>query len=222
MLHTAVFLLAATASCNHDPSVVKLGETTVPKTYYAQFSGTYVATVAITLDASGNVTDAHIYQSTGDARLDDAAIDAAKRSTFSPGETNCAPSGGTFGVQFQFVGQKPGAADQHAACPRDASVVRAVNVQPSYWPPVHGDLRVGVVLTIDPTGKVIDAQIAQSSNTKALDQAAIDSARASTYLPKLIAVPLRRQAGAGQTGPSAFVCKAVTGDYLFRVTYRVP
>lgn len=222
MLTTAAFLFAAASSCNRDPAIVKLADANVPKAYYAQLSGTHVAIVAVTLDANGNVADAHIYQSTGDATLDNAAIDAAKRSTFSAGEVNCAPSGGTFGVQFQFVGEKPGPEGQHTDCPRDARVLKAVVVQPSYWPPHSGDVRVGVLLTIDPAGKLVDAKIVESSYSVTLDQAAIASARASTYEPRTVAVSARRQAGAGQAGAETLVCKAVTGQYLFRVTYRTP
>lgn len=220
MLTGLAFLLAAAGPCNRDPAIVKLADTNVPKAYYAQLSGTRVATVAVTLDASGKVTDAHIYESTGDATLDNAAVDAAKRSTFTAAETGCARSGSTFGVEFQFVGEKPGAAGLD--CPHDATVIKAAVIQPSYWPPIPGDVQVAVLLTIGPTGKLMSAKIAQSSNSMALDEAALASVRASTFAPKTVALPVRRQAGAGQSESDGFVCKPVSGDYLFRITYRRP
>jgi TonB family protein len=216
MLHGLAFLIAA-ASCSRDPAVLKLADPNVPKSYYQQLEGTRVASVAVTLDASGKVTDAHIYQSTGDATLDNAAVDAAKRSTYAAGQTDCKPSGGTFAVEFRFEGQKPGAVGTD--CPHEARVVNVVVVKPSYWPSMTGPVQVGIAITVDPNGELVDARIAKSSNTMVLDQAAIASARASSYEPKTIAVPVRRQAGAGQTTSGAFVCKAVSGRYFFKVTY---
>lgn len=216
LITTTAFFIAA-ATCNRDPAVTKLADPDVPKAYYQQLSGTRVATVAVTLDSSGAVTDARIYQSTGDATLDAAAVDAAKRSAYSPGASNCAPSGGTFAVQFSFVGETAAALD----CPHPARVTRTVIVtpQPGTWPPF--DALVAVEITIDADGQLVDARITQSSNNMALDQAAIASARASTYEPKTIAVPVRRQAGQASGGSSS-VCRAVRAQYLFKVHYDHP
>src|SRR5690348_8365014 len=90
--------LAATASCNHDPTVITLAQPLWP----ASASPHGSVTVAVTLDAEGKVAAASVFQSSGDPAVDAAAVDAAKQSTYAPGATNCAPSGGTFGVQFQY------------------------------------------------------------------------------------------------------------------------
>lgn len=216
LITTTAFLIAA-AACNRDPAVTKLADPDVPKAYYQQLSGTRIATVAVTLDARGEVTDARIYQSTGDSTLDAAAVDAARRSTYSPGASNCAPAGGTFAVQFSFVGQTAPA----SGCPHPARVTRTVVVTPQAgaWPPF--DALVAVEITIDADGQLVDARIAPSSNNMALDQAAIASARASTYEPKTVVVPVRRQAGQASESTSS-VCRAVSSQYLFKVTYRHP
>jgi TonB family protein len=62
-----------------------------------------IAQIAVTLDASGHVTNATIYRSTTDARYDRAAVVAARESTYAPAIDNCLPVGGTylFRVDFQ-------------------------------------------------------------------------------------------------------------------------
>jgi TonB family protein len=212
---TGLALLAASQSCNSDPAVIKLADTNVPKAVYDRVTGSHVAIIAVTLDASGKVTQAKIYQSSGDSNLDDAAIDAAKRSTYSPGATNCEPSGGTFAVQFQFDGDN---------CPRDVRVVTISSPDAGSAIRASGigqDIVVLVDVTVDAAGKLVSATIAQSSGNMALDQAALAAARQSTYEPKLEAIPVRRQAGPDHAaGTTSVVCRAVTGKYLFKVTFE--
>jgi|SRR5579862_1079350 len=61
------------------------------------------AEVVVTLDAAGRVTDARIYRSTNDMRLDRAAVIAARQSTYAPALVDCLPTGGQylFRVDFQ-------------------------------------------------------------------------------------------------------------------------
>ena len=209
--------VAAAAPCEADPSVVKAAQPAVPADYLKHISGTRMAVVAVTLDAEGHVVTASIHTSTGSDMLDKAAVDAAEHSTYAPGATNCKPSGGTFAVQFSFEGTSP---DSNAVCPRAATVAFMARPDVSDLSGLPGEVQVRVDLTIGPDGKLIDARISQSSGNMALDEAALNAARASTYRPKLIAVPVRRQAGKSQ--PSAddgVTCEAVTGTYRFVVTF---
>jgi TonB family protein len=219
MLTGLAAFLAAASACNRDPAVVKLANATVPKAYYQTLSGSRTAVIAVTLDARGHVAAASVYQSTGSDVLDAAALDAAKRSAYAPGETDCAPSGGTFAVDFVFDGETAPATDND--CPHSATVVNARAPHPSYWPVISGGpIRMAVEVTIGPDGRLVDARIAQSSRYMVLDQAALEAARESTYKPKTIAVPVRRQAGSGAASArEGVVCKAVTASYLFRVTF---
>lgn len=221
MLLTAAFLLAAsTAQCNASPSVVKLADPSIAKAYYERLAGSHVATVAVTLDAAGDVTDAHIYQSTGDTMLDAAAVEAAKRSTYAPGQSACKPLGGTFAVQFSFVGERPGPVS--GGCPRPAYAIRiaAARLPRAIWIPLSKEVHVAVEVTIGPDGKLSDERIVQSSGSMAMDQAAMKAARDSTYEPRLVAIPDRRQAGSLQSNSSdGFVCRPATGRYLFKVTF---
>lgn len=219
MLTGLAFLLAAAGSCNHDPSVVKLADTNVPAAYYKTLSGSRIAVVAVTLDAGGKVTAASIYQSSGSDVLDRSALDAAKRSTYTPGETNCLPSGGTFAVQLSFDGDIAPAKDKD--CPHEARALTTTVPRPSQWPWTPSAVQVAVAVTIAPDGQLLEARIAQSSGNMAMDQAALTAARQSTYEPKTIAIPVRRQAGAGsQNTNDGVACKSVTGTYLFRVTFE--
>lgn len=220
---TGLAYLVAAASCNYDPTATKLADLDVPKSVSSRLAGRRIATVAVTLDATGKVTAASVYQSSGDPGLDAAAVDAAKRSTYAPGATNCTPSGGTFAVQFEYTGVQTVAPDHD--CPRPARVLTLVSPDGRVmrWSGISTETVVAVAVTIGADGNLVEARISQSSGNMALDQAAIAAARQSTYEPKMEAVPVRRQAGAGgaqNNSDAGTVCRAVTGEYLFKVTFR--
>jgi TonB family protein len=65
-----------------------------------------------------------------------------------------------------------------------------------------GPVTVLVVVTIGPTGSLVDAKIQQSSNNGAIDQAAIRAAKQSQYAPKLVN------------------CAPTTGSYIFRAEFN--
>jgi TonB family protein len=93
------------------------------------------------------------------------------------------------------VSAAPGPADAVTATPApacanpnaDAQVVDAVT--PDY-PDSARDLNLGAVtvlveVALGTQGQVLDAKVAQSSNNLAIDNAALRSARTSTYAPKI-------------------------------------
>ena len=121
--------IAAAAPCNRDPAVVSLARPGLTAADYALLKTERQAVVAVTLDANAHVTNAMVYQSSGDANLDAAAIAAAKASTYAAGSTNCAPSGGTFGVTFLF---EPTVTAGSCAVPnRDAAALHEISPE---WP----------------------------------------------------------------------------------------
>lgn len=61
------------------------------------------AQVQVTLDDRGQVTDAHIYTSTGTMSLDRAAVLAARRSTYAPQVVDCQPAGGSYLFKVDFT-----------------------------------------------------------------------------------------------------------------------
>jgi protein TonB len=65
------------------------------------FTGT--AKIRVDLDQTGRVVGASVYSSTGSSQLDQAALQAARESRYSPEETDCkdVPGSYLFTVQFQ-------------------------------------------------------------------------------------------------------------------------
>jgi protein TonB len=65
-----------------------------------------------------------------------------------------------------------------------------------------GEVTVNVKVTVGPSGNLIGAEVYKSSGNMMIDQAALRTARQSTYAPKLVN------------------CQPTTGDYLFRVDFQ--
>lgn len=95
-------------------------------------------------------------------------------------------SGGTFGVQFQI--QSGAAAQPRDSCYREARVVTGVAPDASAIPNsgIRTQASVAIEVVIGPDGKVLETHIAQSSGSRALDEAALDAARETTYTPKIV------------------------------------
>jgi TonB family protein len=66
---------------------------------------TGVTQVKVTLDASGNVTDASVYKSAGNPALDQSAIKAAKATAYIPETVNCVKTAGSYIFRAEFTGQ---------------------------------------------------------------------------------------------------------------------
>lgn len=58
--------------------------------------------VRVTIDATGALTSASIAQSSNNADIDAAALEAAKRSQYAPGRHRCKPAGGTYLFRAEF------------------------------------------------------------------------------------------------------------------------
>ena len=67
-----------------------------------QQGATGTAQVEVSLDASGAISSTSIYRSSGWAVLDQAALRAARDSTYRPEERNCAPVAGSYLFTAQF------------------------------------------------------------------------------------------------------------------------
>ena len=84
------------------PQVLRLAQPSVPPMAQQQgIQGNVV--VRVTLDGSGTVTATQIVSSPS-AILNQAAITAARASTYQPGLVHCVP-GGTLDVTFNFSSQ---------------------------------------------------------------------------------------------------------------------
>lgn len=100
--------------------------------------------------------------------------------------------------------QKIVAPASEASCFKDASVL--TEVAPAFPASergvFHGTATAYVEVSLDPAGKIAAAKIFRSSGVQALDDAALRAASQSTFSPKISG------------------CKAVPGDYLFKVTFQ--
>jgi len=59
--------------------------------------------INVSLDATGNVTDATVYKSSGNGDLDDAARTAARDSTYRASTFLCRPQGGAYIFEADFT-----------------------------------------------------------------------------------------------------------------------
>jgi periplasmic protein TonB len=86
---------------------------------------------------------------------------------------------------------------------QDATAVQAVT--PDYPDAAReqglGEVQVTVIVTISPSGSLVNATIGQGSGNMSIDQAALSAARQSTYAPKIVN------------------CQPVEGTYNFKVTF---
>jgi TonB family protein len=137
----------------------------------------------------------------------------ARRSTYSTSTANCTPSGGTFAVRFNFVGQRP-ATDE--TCEREA---RPVQVTEPRMPSIDEDVYATVETTIGPDGQLQEAHVLQSSGNALVDKAALTFAMRAKYVPRFVTAPVRRQAGSDDESDDAVVCRPETGKYVLQIHF---
>jgi protein TonB len=61
--------------------------------------------IKVTLDANGNVTDAEVFKSSGNAALDNAALKAAKATEYTAETVNCVKTPGSYLFRADFTGE---------------------------------------------------------------------------------------------------------------------
>ena len=153
--------------------------------------GRIVILVAVTLDGNGNVVEAHIQQSSYNMALDQAALRAARFSTYSPMVVNCQATTGA--LIFRAVMDPANAPNNQryvsCATPNRPPIVTssAAAVAPPSAASLPAAVTVRVLVTVARDGSVQAARIVQSSNDTAIDGAALDAARRSQYAPQILA-----------------------------------
>jgi TonB family protein len=96
---------APSANCNNPnvaPQAIHAASLVYPTSAVALNLGTRVAIVEVVIDASGSLVEAKIVRSTGNAAMDQAALDAVHSSTFSPGTADCVPAKRAGVVRYVF------------------------------------------------------------------------------------------------------------------------
>jgi len=132
-------------------------------------------TVKVSLDADGRLLDALVAKSSGLKAFDDAALKAARRSTYAPARLGCSSVASSAIIDVVF-----------RACDTSDDPSVAVPVLPKIpaGSKVSQPVSAIVHIEIDATGTVISAVIAQSTGDPALDREAIATAKATKFHPQ--------------------------------------
>lgn len=193
---TAAFLIGATDQCNFPAKALHVGPAFVQGVTSAR-----PAVVDVTVDYAGHVVDTKIVRQSDSTLLDRVAIATAKTGDYAPGAAGCALVGGVVRVTIPFE-------SRNFDCDRDVTVQKEVvpGVPPSVWTgqPSGAEKTATVQVNVGPDGKLVSEQIVGSTGIEQLDQAALDAARQSKYIPKMVR------------------CKPVPGSALFKVSFYRP
>lgn len=139
--------------------------------------------VKVVIEADGSVSSATITKSSGNMYLDQAALKAARDTTYSPRIVNCVATRGSFLYKAVF-GQGNGPSTACISPNAAAALTRAAPVRwPAGKPPSL--LKATVKITLSADGVVTGASIYQSTGYDAYDKAALDAARSSIFAPAL-------------------------------------
>ncbi len=92
----------ACAEPNREATVTKPEQPEYPQSAKSLGLGPVSVQIAITVDASGNVVDAHVDKSSGNAAIDEAALRAASGSKYSPKLVNCQEVAGKYLFRSDF------------------------------------------------------------------------------------------------------------------------
>src|SRR5579862_8110427 len=89
---------------NREATTTRAVEPDVPE-IARQEGAVGVAQIQVSLGPDGAVRSVSIYQSTGNSSLDQAALGAARASSYAPALEECAPVAGTYLFRVEFSGQ---------------------------------------------------------------------------------------------------------------------
>ena len=141
--------------------------------------------LVVDVDAEGGVSGLKIDRSSGDPRLDSAALEAASRWKFKPGIKGGKPIAGQVRVPVQFAMHEPSQPEADAG-ERPAQIIAA---QPPKYPKAAAENRVEgrVMLIVDiaADGSVTGATVDRSAGDASLDAAALEAVRQWRFQPAL-------------------------------------
>jgi TonB family protein len=165
--------------------------------------------IRVTVNDDGSVGALQVVMSSGNEALDNAAMSAARASTYTSAFVNCVPvSGGYYPYRAEFNGPAKAAyaIAESPPCPnpvQDASTIKsAAPVYPASARALGLDIvSVVVEVTVSPHGTATAAKLLRSTGNPAIDQAALRAALDSTYAPRLVN------------------CLPVTGEAMTRIDF---
>ena len=182
---------------NVEATVVSPAVPRYPESARLRHVGNVTVLVKVTIGPDGKLQHASVYKSSGSSDIDVAAIFAAEGSTYLPRILQCKPVTGDYIAREDFVEPTP-----DPSCPvRYQEITITHSVKPEYPDGAHalglGQVMVLVAVNIGPDGTVRSVSIDKSSGNMAVDMAAMNAAKASSYSPKIVN------------------CTPTSGSYLF-------
>lgn len=188
-------MIAATPPCVHPPIPAHIAAFTA---FPGKTARRPYATIVMTVDANGRVTNTRIDDSSGDPSWDAQAQASARQWTFLPASDGCKAVPGT--AEYA-VGTGPDVTFADP-CEHDAGVHAKVTPQlPKESLAEHLNGTTIVQIALDQVGRVTNASFVQSAGTIVQDHAAYSAALTSTYLPAVHA------------------CQPIDGGYWFKIVY---
>ncbi|HEY8298034.1 MAG TPA: TonB family protein [Candidatus Baltobacteraceae bacterium] len=178
----------AAPNCSRQASVLHAVAPVYPDSEVNAGRGVESALIKITLDAGGKVVKTSVYQSTGSAAFDRAALDAASASSYQAGEVDCRPVGGTFLYHAVFAPR--GAALSNGKtdpCNHAAAVTQILAPNSAgYTFTKPFPLKATIAVNVDATGQPQTASIVSSSGDAAFDSLMYAVAAKASYVPAML------------------------------------
>jgi TonB family protein len=165
--------------------------------------GPVTVEVEVVVGPTGNLSRASIYKSSNNMAIDQAALRAARESSYSPKLVNCQPTQGDYLFLIRVRTGSYSAPTMHPACAAPDVSATVINPVQAEYPASFRDLSFGpatveVEVTVGPAGNLLGTRVVKSSGNAFIDDAAVRAARESTYSPRLVN------------------CQPTQGNYLLR------
>lgn len=144
---------------------------------------TGVTVLVVDVDAQGGVIDVKVERSSGDARLDVAAQEAAAKWRFNPAMKQGQPVAGKVRVPVEFAMDEPADAQAGERPARIAATMPPAYPAAAKKQGISGN--VVLLVEVDAQGKPTHVAIEQSSPAGVFDAAALDAVRQWRFEPAL-------------------------------------
>src|SRR5471032_2963111 len=172
-----------TAGCVDRPASVAVAESpSFPEGMEKMSAETYTL---VELHADGSIASTGVYRSSQDMKLDDAADEAANKSTFHAPRKNCVAYSGFIILKTPFNGGDKKVAPVEAECAESAALVKNL-AKPADKNSAKRGKRNGSVtvdVTVAADGTVSASEVVETSGVDLLDADALRVAKASSYYP---------------------------------------
>jgi TonB family protein len=139
----------------------------------------------VELHADGSIASTSVYRTSQDPKLDDAADEAANKSTYRAPRKNCVAYSSFVILKTPFNGGDKKIAPAEQDCAESAALIKGL-AKPADKNSAKRGKRTGSVtvdVTVAADGTVAQSEVVESSGVDLLDADALRVAKASTYYP---------------------------------------